>query len=126
MHFNSQKGFSLVEVVASIALLAVVGGAILSGLGTGIRALTTTDEQETAKNIGELQVEYIKSLPYSNTYMPRDISSDYPSYSIVTAEDGMLHAEAVPDRMDGNIQRIEVVINHGTKQVLTVIGYKVR
>ena len=126
MKFANQKGYSLIEVVITIALLATIGTAIFRGLGTGVKTLMITNEIETAKNIAEMQLEYIKSLPYSSSYLPRDISSDYPGFYIVTHEDGFLHTEAVPDRLDGNIQKIELTVIHGSKNILTVSGYKVR
>ena len=126
MDLNSQKGFSLIEVVVSIALLAIVGAGIFGGLGTSSKALIITDERETAKNIAEMQLEYIKDLPYSPSYQPRNIDTLYPGFSIVTDQDGEIVAQPVPDRVDGNIQKIEVIVEHGSKRILTEVGYKVR
>jgi prepilin-type N-terminal cleavage/methylation domain-containing protein len=126
MKLNNQKGFTLIEVIVSIALLAIVGVGLLSALVTTSRSLITTDERETAKNIAEMQMEYLKSLPFSNAYTPRDITTDYPGFSISTDESGFIQAQAVPSRTDGNIQKLSITVNHGPKTILTITGYKVR
>jgi prepilin-type N-terminal cleavage/methylation domain-containing protein len=123
---GGEKGFSLIEVIVSLAILAIVGVSILSALGTSSRALITTDERETAKNIAETQIEYIKNLPYSNDYAPRDISLNYPGYSVVTDSNGKIPGQVIANRTDGNLQKLAISINHGSKRVLTVVGYKVR
>jgi prepilin-type N-terminal cleavage/methylation domain-containing protein len=126
MKINRQQGFSLLEVIISIALLGIVGVGLFSGLGIASKSLITTDERETAKNIAEMQMEYLKYQPYSNTYTPRDITSDYPGYSVVTDGSGFLTAQTIPNRTGGNLQKLTITVQHGAKTILTLVGYKVR
>jgi prepilin-type N-terminal cleavage/methylation domain-containing protein len=124
---KSMKGFGLIEVLVALALIGIVGVAIISSLGTASKALITTDERETAKNIAELQMEYIKNLQYANSYPPsNNIAADYPGYSIVTEGDGKIAAQAINSRTDGNIQKITITVLHGSKQILTLVGEKTR
>jgi prepilin-type N-terminal cleavage/methylation domain-containing protein len=121
---SNQKGFSLIEVIISITILTIVGVGLFSAMGTSSKSVVTTDERETAKNIAEMQMEYIKNLTYATSYQPRDITADYPGYSIVTEADGTILAQAIPGR-DENIQKIEVTVQHGSKNILAITGYKV-
>jgi type II secretory pathway pseudopilin PulG len=122
---NGQKGLALVEILVSIALLSTIGVGILNALGTSSQALVTADEQETGKNIAEMEMEYIKNLPYAASYEPRDLSADYPNYSIVT-QDNKIYPQVLAGRTDGNIQKIQITVRHASKNILTVFGYKVR
>lgn len=126
MLLKSQKGFSLIEVIISIALIGIVGVGILSGLGVASKALHTTDVLETAKNLAEMQIEYIKSLPYAAAYAPAEIETEYPGFSILTNEHGKIQAKSIPGRTDGNIQKIEVTVRHASKDIITIAGYKLR
>jgi type II secretory pathway pseudopilin PulG len=122
---NSQKGIALLEIIVSIALLSTIGVGILNALGTSSRALVTADERETAKNIAEMEMEYIKNLPFASSYQPRSLGTDYPGYSIVTQDD-KIFPQIVPGRTDGNIQKIQITVRRESKNILTVYGYKVR
>jgi prepilin-type N-terminal cleavage/methylation domain-containing protein len=122
---NSQKGFALLEIIVSIALLSTIGVGILNALGTTSRSLVTADEQETGKNIAEMEMEYIKNLPFASSYQPRNLGTDYPGYSIVTQDD-KIFPQIITNRTDGNIQKIEITVRHNSKNVITVYGYKVR
>jgi prepilin-type N-terminal cleavage/methylation domain-containing protein len=124
---KSMNGFGLIEVLISLALLGIVGVAILSSLGTSSKALITTNERETAKNIAEMQMEYIKNLPYTDSYPPsNNIAAEYPGYSVVVGGDGKIAAQTIPGRTDGNIQKITITVLHGSKHILTLIGEKTR
>jgi prepilin-type N-terminal cleavage/methylation domain-containing protein len=124
---KSMNGFGLIEVLISLALLGIVGVAIFSSLGTSSKAVITTDERETAKNIAELQMEYIKNLPYTDSYPPsNNIATNFPGYSVVTGQDGKISAQTITNRTDGNIQKITITVLHGSKQILTLVGEKTR
>ena len=132
---NNQKGFSLVEILVSIALLSVIGVALLSSLGTSSKALMTMDQRQTAKNIAEAVMEHIKSMDYL-TYYPlddgnpntpdiQDIIDNYPGYSLVTQNDSV-KASYIENREDENIQQIDVIVKHGNNEIYSLTGYKAR
>jgi prepilin-type N-terminal cleavage/methylation domain-containing protein len=119
MNKKRQSGFTLIEVLLAIVLLGVIGLAVFGTLGTASKALITTDERETAKNIAEMQIEYIKSQLYMPTYAPRSLA-EYPGYSV------SITAQNITDRGDGNIQKVIVDVYHDPNYILTLVGYKVR
>jgi prepilin-type N-terminal cleavage/methylation domain-containing protein len=116
---RSQKGISLIEVLVALAILSLVGLAYISSLSTSSKALFITDEQQTARNIAEMQLEDIRSSNYSlSGYEPMaSIASNYPGYSVVITPD-------LPREPFINIQRIEVTVFHDDKELYTLVTYK--
>lgn len=114
---RNEKGFTLIGVVIAIALVGVIAVAFLGGLSNASKALFTTDTHSTGNNLAESQLEYVKKLPYSATYSPAPIPSEYNGYSVTID---------VTPLEDGNIQKITVTVSHQDKPgVITLEGYKV-
>ena len=115
---KGEKGFSFIEIVIALAVLGIIAVAFLSGLATAARGLLITDERETAKNLAEAQMEYVKNYDWSTSYLESaEILDKYPSYDV----------EIVTTSMeDGNIQKITITVNHQSKpEVITLENYKV-
>jgi len=108
-----------VEVVVALAIIGLIGLGFSSAFGTGFKVLAQTDELETAKNLAESQMEYVKSLAYesSGTYPAGAVPVEYPNYSAAVT------SASITDR-DTNIQRITITISHGGVQVLALEGFK--
>ena len=118
--FNrGEGGFFLIEVLISLVLIGALAVTFSNAFFTGSKALTMTDERETAKNLAESQLEYVYNQPFANSYSPAPIGSEYPDYSAVikTAE--------ITSR-DGNIQRITVIVAHHGEEVIRLEGDKTR
>jgi type II secretory pathway pseudopilin PulG len=62
---RSSVGFTLVEVVVAIALLALVVGGVLTTMTVVFNMQTRNDQQRTAEFLTRSEFEYIKSQPYS-------------------------------------------------------------
>ncbi len=62
---KDEKGYSLIEVLISLALLGLIGVAFLSGLATATRAVVITDEHQVARNLAEKQMEYVNGQAYA-------------------------------------------------------------
>lgn len=119
---KDEKGFSLIETVISIALLGIIAVAFLTALAGAYKALIIADERETAKNLAESQMEYIKSLPYSANYTAHNLTQDYvdAGYSV-----SPISLDSITSR-DNHIQKIGVIIKHHDKEVIRLEEYKVQ
>jgi len=113
---KSEKGFSLIEVLVSLAILAMIGVAFLSGLATSYRATLIADEHTTAQNLAGNQMEYVKSQCYAASYEAQ-IPDEYHGYSATINVEPLYNEDG--------IQKITVTIEHDNKVVTTLEGHKV-
>jgi len=114
-----EKGFTLIEILLSLALLGMLAVVFLGTFSTGSKVLIMTDEQETAKNVAESQMEYVQKQPFTTSYSAAPIGAEYPGYSV------NITAASITSR-DGNIQRITVIINRHGEEVTRLEGFKTR
>jgi prepilin-type N-terminal cleavage/methylation domain-containing protein len=137
-------GFTLLEVVIAIALIGLIGVAVLSALSTASLALIIADQRATAESIARTQMEYIKdnsATPYDgNLTAPHpQYLSKAPSilplpanYSVnITAVRLDLDKPSDPSDDDG-LQQITVTVTYYTlrgdngmrEQKYTLVDYK--
>jgi prepilin-type N-terminal cleavage/methylation domain-containing protein len=70
------RGFTLIEVVIAIALIGLIGAAILSALSTASLTLIIADERATAESVARSEMEYVKN----NDKNPYDATNSTPHY----------------------------------------------
>jgi type II secretory pathway pseudopilin PulG len=116
---RGQSGLVLIETLVALAIMSLVGLALLSGLITSSKATMTAREQAIAESLARSQLEYIKSLGYLSTYAIDP--------SIIMANGWAIPSsvvELVHDTDDG-IQKITITPEYYGKQVLSISMYKV-
>jgi prepilin-type N-terminal cleavage/methylation domain-containing protein len=120
MKMNSEKGFTLIEVIIAVFIIATVGVGLLAGLTLTSRVVLSTDNQETARDLAVAEMEYIKSLSYN--------TSSY-SYNQGLIPSGSNYTVSVinppPSLQDGNLQKITVIISRNGTEVIRLADYKV-
>ena len=79
---KKERGFTLIEVLISMALLGMIATAFLVAVSTAAKATFITDERATAESIARSQLEYIKQQQYS----PADPGGE-ASYNIIDIDD---------------------------------------
>jgi prepilin-type N-terminal cleavage/methylation domain-containing protein len=130
---RDEKGFTLVEAVISIALIGIIVAGLFTGLGTASKVLLRTDARETAKNLAETQMEYIKGQAFNSVYtkalIPAAQQGGYTaSINVINGSDTAvfgpdpLHPE---EKRNSYLQKIIVTIT-GPGITYTLEGYKAR
>jgi prepilin-type N-terminal cleavage/methylation domain-containing protein len=133
------RGFTLVEVLVAIALMATIAVAVLGALSTASLALITADKQATADSLARSQMEYVKNQDYNSTQpggeaIYEEIAPIPDGYSICSVNrDGEIVSGVIgipcengtAVNQDNGLQRIELVIENSGKVVNTLEGYKV-
>jgi type II secretory pathway pseudopilin PulG len=115
---KKEKGYALLEALISVALLSIIGVTVLGALSTSSISMGIADEQVTARGIAEIQIQGVRKSAFAQTYPPLPLTAEYAGYSVtITA--------APVNLRDGNIQRIQVAVFHGVKQVIVMEDLKV-
>lgn len=115
MLMKGEKGLSLIETIAAVALLGLIGASFLGGLATTSTARVTADERASAKILAETIMENVKKQVYSTSY----------SFTIPDEYDGYTATIDADAERNNNIQKITVTIHHRDNDVITLESYKV-
>ena len=114
---------SLLEVVIAIAVLGVLVAGFVPALMQSTRSMIGVDDRETAKNLAESQMEFIKGQPYQATYHPSaNYSAEYPGFVV---DDPIVTDQTISNR-DQDIQAVTVIVKRGSTEVIRLTGYKVK
>jgi prepilin-type N-terminal cleavage/methylation domain-containing protein len=113
---GSRRGFSLVEVLVGTAILGIFVVGLLSAFSTSSKALIVNDVRQTAKNVAESQMEYVKKAPYAFSYSP-PVPAD-PGYSATVS------VSTLPGK-GANIQKITITVSRDGVEAYSLEDYKV-
>ena len=61
-----EEGFSLVEILLAIVILAVVCLGILALLPNGFKQITNAGRTATIDHIGQMKLDYLRSIPVTH------------------------------------------------------------
>jgi type II secretory pathway pseudopilin PulG len=122
---QSQKGFILIEIIVSLALLGIIGIGLLMGLATSSKAVMVNDVIETGKNLAETQMEFIQNQPYDSINNPPvyPTVSNLPSGYQINFENTRID-KGLGTNKDTGIQQITITVTQGIKTAFTLVDYK--
>jgi len=131
---RNQGGFTLVEVVIAIMLLGLIGAALFNGLGTASKVLLRNDIRQTAKNLAETHMEWVKNqlfTPGVATYTPpATLLNGQPGFSatisVVDGSNTTFFGPSASENRDSRLQKITVNIYKSAVLIYTLEGYKVQ
>jgi len=110
---GDEKGFTLIEVLVSLSIMALVAVGFVSGLSTSLRSLMVTEEMTTAESLARSQMEYIKNQNYTT-------SGDYNEIECPLGYE----ITVLASELQTGIQKIAITVNHHDEYVTTLEGYK--
>ncbi|MFC2033832.1 prepilin-type N-terminal cleavage/methylation domain-containing protein [Chloroflexota bacterium] len=128
---KKQKGFSLLEVLVAIGILALIGVSILRALDTNYKTWGICDEQAEAANLAVAHIEAIKELPYASTYPNASENITIPNqYNIVIdtecSYDGDNFTSCTGSENE-TFQRITILISREEgKPVFSLCSYRMK
>ncbi|HEX7363601.1 MAG TPA: prepilin-type N-terminal cleavage/methylation domain-containing protein [Dehalococcoidia bacterium] len=129
-HRKGESGFSLIEVVIALGILALVAVIFLVAMSTSSRATIISQERVTSDSLAKSEMEYIKSLEYDDTSNPLSYSVDpgidIPAGYAINVSAQRLNPDADGTEDDDGLQQITVTITNNGVTVSTLTGYKVR
>ncbi len=117
---RSEKGFTLIETLTGMFVLVLVGVSLLASLTLSSKVLIDTDKKETARDLAVAEMEYVKNLPYGDTYAPDSgLIPSGSNYNVVIDP---------PQDMedDANLQMIRVIVLRNGSEVTRLEDYKVK
>lgn len=124
---RNQAGFTLLEVLISLALLGMIAAGILGALGTSSKATLANDVQTTAQNVAEGQMEYVQNQPYDiEDPLEYSLISGIPAGYSVSCTVILPDPEGDGSDDDDGLQKIVVTVNFGGVTAATVEAYKVK
>jgi prepilin-type N-terminal cleavage/methylation domain-containing protein len=118
-NFNGQNGYTLVELLITIVVIATSFAAFAVGLSTGALAVNEDDKEVTAQNLARSQMEYIKYLAYDQN------ADTYPTIDTPDGYDITVTVTDIDTEGNKRIQKVTADLYKDGILLLTIEDYKV-
>lgn len=125
LRLRGQKGFTLVETLIALTILAVIAVSIFFALNVSIKTTASVDHSTTAESLTRTALEIVKQC-------------DYEDIDPVTSYQGVVNdnmqpfpggydvqvVEAVP--IEDDLQKVKVKVDYDGEEVMTTDSYKMQ
>jgi len=125
---KAEHGFTLVEVMVAVILLSIVTTGVFSGLITASKILFKNDSRETAKNLAETQMEFVKQQAFiagsgTSVYTAAPIPAAQSGYSVSI---NVISGPNLTPPRDSYLEQITITVTGpGSSTSLSLVDYKV-
>jgi len=121
---RAQQGFSMIEVVISIALMGILAAGLLGAFGNALTTFVLTDSRETAKNFAESKMEQVLAEDYQPDYDAIQNEAkpvEYAAYGLnIDVDNNIVSANETV-----KMQKITILVTHNNREY-RLEDYKVR
>jgi prepilin-type N-terminal cleavage/methylation domain-containing protein len=127
---NAEPGFSLIEILVALGIIAAVAVVFLLGMSTSSKAVMVSQEAVTVESLAKSEMEYVKNCLYDATNNPPIYNID-PNLTIpqdynISVTAARLNPKGDDPTNDDGLQKITVTVTHAGEPSITVEGYKLK
>jgi prepilin-type N-terminal cleavage/methylation domain-containing protein len=122
---RDEKGFTLIEVLIAIALAAVIVSGVLITIGTASKMLVRTKNQETAKDIASMEMEYVRSQGFAASYPLPALPAIYSRFTFNSTNTPPFSAIVSPIQLGEQKVEIDVYLIGSSTPIYTLVDYRV-
>ncbi|MCX6003496.1 MAG: prepilin-type N-terminal cleavage/methylation domain-containing protein, partial [Chloroflexi bacterium] len=117
-----EKGFTLLEVIVAMLILALIVVGVFSTISNVTRSTSSVNVAQSSGNLAASLMEIVKRQPYAPSYdkeeaVYQNLITQFPGY------DADIKADPIASR-DSLIQKITVTITYNGKTITTLEDYK--